>query len=322
MKRVDVSMKGAIRDQLREIAFPETTSLKPPKEKVAPKGGKKKKVAKGTSRVTRSKNQSTSREPSGWEHVDKQYPGTQASQKKPSSSKSKAKVSEPSPTRIIPRIREMPKFMHPYIDDIVDVVGDGWCGYRCMALEYNGHEDNFELIKFHMLKELNLHKETYMKVYATEKRFNYIRDALYPPKRKILPGHVAPMDKWLTFPDMGHILATHYNKVVVELTKPGERISGTFFPLRGKPPSNPDKNLVCLGLVPGHFFLVKLKEGCPLPPTCLEWKNHRSEEAAEWEYPFMDRQSTYVDLVAQHMKGKPKKILTGVGSSKDEPYIY
>jgi hypothetical protein len=35
-------MKGAIRDQLREIAFPETTSLKAPKENVAPKGGKKK----------------------------------------------------------------------------------------------------------------------------------------------------------------------------------------------------------------------------------------------------------------------------------------
>jgi hypothetical protein len=80
---------------------------------------------------------------------------------------------------------------------------------------------------------------------------------------------------------MRHILATHYNKVVVELTAHGERISETFFPLRGKPPSDPGKNIVCLGLVPGHFFLVKLKEGCPLPPTCLEWKNHRFEEAAE-----------------------------------------
>jgi hypothetical protein len=46
-----------------------------------------------------------------------------------------------------------------------------------------------------MLKELNLHKELYMRVYDIEKRFNYIRDALYPPKRKILSGHVAPMDK-------------------------------------------------------------------------------------------------------------------------------
>jgi hypothetical protein len=101
-------MKGAIRDQLREIAFPETTSLKAPKENVVPKGGKKKKVVKGAARVTRSKNQSMSWEPSGWEHVDRQYPGTQASQNKPSSSKSKPKVSEPSSTRIIPRIGEMP----------------------------------------------------------------------------------------------------------------------------------------------------------------------------------------------------------------------
>jgi histone-lysine N-methyltransferase SETD2 len=127
------------------------------------------------------------------------------------------------------------------------------------------------------------------------------------------------MDKWLTFPNMGHILATHYNKVVVELTASGERISETFFPLRGKPPSHPDKNLVCLRLFPGHFFLVKLKEGCPLPPTCLEWKNHRSEEAAEWEYSFMDR---YAELVAHHMKSVKKKILTGIGSSKNEPYIF
>jgi hypothetical protein len=120
---------------------------------------------------------------------------------------------------------------------------------------------------------------------------------------------------------MGHILATHYNKVVVELTAPGDRISETFFPLRGKPPSHPEKNIVCLGLVPGHFFLVKLKEGCPLPPTCLEWKNYRSKEAAEWEYPFMDRQSTFAELLAHEMKSVKKKILTGIGSSKNEPFI-
>jgi histone-lysine N-methyltransferase SETD2 len=116
-----------------------------------------------------------------------------------------------------------------------------------------------------MLKELNLHKELYKKVFVSERRFNYIKDALHPPKRRVLPGHVAPIEKWLTFPDMGHILATHYNKVIVELTAPGDRVSETFFPLRGSPPSDPAKNILCLGLVPGHFVLVKLKEGCPLP---------------------------------------------------------
>ncbi|KAK2428472.1 hypothetical protein QL285_026992 [Trifolium repens] len=102
----------------------------------------------------------------------------------------------------------MPNFMLKYIDDIIDVVGDGYCGYRCVALDYSGNEGDFELIKCHMLREINL----YLKLYDTEKRFNFIRDTLYPPKRKVIKGHVAPMDKWLTFPDMSHILATHYKK--------------------------------------------------------------------------------------------------------------
>ncbi|WJX82252.1 hypothetical protein P8452_65034 [Trifolium repens] len=65
-----------------------------------------------------------------------------------------------------------------------------------------------------------------------------------------------------------------------------------------------------------------ISKGCPLPPTCLEWNNHRTEEAAAWEYPFMDRQSTFAELLAKQMKDVKKKIITGVGSSKDEPYIF
>lgn len=315
-------MKDEIRNQLREIAFPESTSLKAPAHNSIPKGAKKKKET-ASSRITRS----TTRDPSRWEHVDKHVEATQESQTKPSSSKkrlsakSKHTVSDTPPTRNLPRIDEMPKFMRPYIDDIVDVVGDGFCGYRCVALDHCGNEDDYELIKCHMLKELNLHKELYKKVFVSERRFNYIKDALHPPKRRVLPGHVAPIEKWMTFPDMGHILATHYNKVIVELTAPGDRVSETFFPLRGSPPSDPAKNILCLGLVPGHFVLVKLKEGCPLPRTCLEWRNYRSEEAAAWEYPFMERQSTFAELLEKEMKDIRKHILTGVGSSKNDPLI-
>ncbi|WJX62785.1 hypothetical protein P8452_47744 [Trifolium repens] len=38
LKRVDVSMKCEIRNQLRELAFPESTSLKAPKDKAISKG--------------------------------------------------------------------------------------------------------------------------------------------------------------------------------------------------------------------------------------------------------------------------------------------
>jgi hypothetical protein len=190
-------MKDEIRNQLREIAFPESTSLKAPEHNAISKGAKKKK-GKVSSRTTRS----TTREPSRWEHVDKHFEATQESQTKPSSSskkrsiaKSKHTVSDITPTRNIPHIDEMPKFMRPYIDDIVDVVGDGFCGYRCVALDYCGNQDDYELIKCHMLKELNSHKELYKRVFVHERRFNFIKDALHPPKRRVLPGHVAPMDK-------------------------------------------------------------------------------------------------------------------------------
>jgi hypothetical protein len=36
----------------------------------------------------------------------------------------------------------------------------------------------------------------------------------------------------------------------------------------------------------------------------------------------MDRQSTFAELLAKQMKDVKKKIITGVGSSKDEPYIF
>ncbi|MCI23109.1 OTU-like cysteine protease, partial [Trifolium medium] len=70
-----------------------------------------------------------------------------------------------------------------------------------------------------MLWELSLHRATYLKIYGSEERLNYITDALYPPKRRSSHG-VAPIEKWLMFPDMGHIIASYYNKVVVLLTKP------------------------------------------------------------------------------------------------------
>ncbi|GAU30678.1 hypothetical protein TSUD_39020 [Trifolium subterraneum] len=198
LKSVDYSMKLQIREQLHHIAFPETTSLTPPVEIAKTKGAKK--------RVKSSQcDSSTTRSPSYWEHVDSKFPDSPPSQSKPLIPKRKTArmgIFSPEPTPILrnPLIHHMPLFMHSYIEDIIDVKGDGHCGFRVVA-------EHLE-------------------------RLQYINDGLYPPKIMPISG-IAPVDKWLTFPDMGHILATAYNKVVVELTKPEIGISETFFPLRG-----------------------------------------------------------------------------------------
>ena len=80
MSRSDVSVKNDIRNQLRLIAFPETTNLQAPVEDAKSKGAKKKKRVRGTTRAK-----------SRFEHVDKQVADSQASQSKPSSSEKTVK---------------------------------------------------------------------------------------------------------------------------------------------------------------------------------------------------------------------------------------
>jgi histone-lysine N-methyltransferase SETD2 len=302
-------MKLQIRDQLRLIAYPETTFLTPPFKNADTKGAKKrKKPAKSDNSTTRS--------PSYWEHIDAQFPDSQASQSKPSIPKRKTAhignfLPNATPPRSIPFIQYMPHFMHSYIEDIVDVKPDGHCGFRVVAHHLGKGEDNQGLDRLALIRELTMFRSDYLQIYGTEKRLKYILDGLYPPK--VMPKRgVAPLDKWLTFPDMGHIVATTYNKVVVELTNHTIGHSETFFPIRGRPPSDPFSRIMCIGLVPNHFVYVKLKAGCPLPHTCKEWKNIRAPEAETWEDKFLDQMLQF-DQLMENEKGDMKK------TNEDDP---
>ncbi|CAJ2647044.1 unnamed protein product [Trifolium pratense] len=115
--------------------------------------------------------------------------------------------------------------------------------------------------------------------------------------------------------NMGHILATAYNRVVVLLTKHEIGYCETYFPLRGRPTLDPSARIVCVGMVPNHFVYVKLKVGCPLPPTCKEWKNHRAPEAETWEDTFMDRMVEFDELM-KNEKGDMK-----METNEDDPVV-
>lgn len=306
-----MNMKADIRDKLRQIAFPETTTLTSPVVLKKSKGAKK---------------SNTTRDKSDWEHADARYPDCHVSHSKASTSSQKcSELGRFLPTQssqlTIPRLDEMPLFMQPYIENIVDVKGDGWCGYRVVALDSGKTEDDFELVKLNMVREIKMHRPLYEKVFGSKDRLDYILKALHPSE-KVTRNRVAPLDKWLTFPDMGHVIATYYKKVVVELTKPSIGISETFFPLRDTPPQDPSSRILCLGLVPNHFVYVKLKENCPLPPTSGTWKEYCTDGAKAWEFPFMDRQRQFGGLMDIEIANLPKKKVkkfVGVGSSASNP---
>ncbi|KAK2358924.1 protein FAR1-RELATED SEQUENCE [Trifolium repens] len=298
LKVVDVSMKAEIRNKLRQLAFPETTTLTSPT------------VVKKASVVTRKSSgveNSTAREKSYWEHVDAQFPDCQVSQTTAASSSRKgARIGNWTPSQSSqvssPFFKHMPQFMQPYIEDFVDVVGDGYCGYRVVSLHENGNEDDYELVKLNMIREIKNHRKLYENMFGGKARFEKILEVLHSSPRSTRRS-VAPKEKWLSFPDMGHVIATYYNRIVVELTSP----------------------IIGVSLIPEHFVQVKLKPGAILPKASAEWRRYCTDEAMAWEYPFMDRISVFEDLIDVERKDliKKRKIkvkkIVGIGSSKDNP---
>jgi hypothetical protein len=115
-----------------------------------------------------------------------------------------------------------------------------------------------------------------------------------------------PVDKWLTTPDMGHIIATCYNRVVVLLTLPKIGMCETYFSIRSASPLKLHSNILCLCLIPGHFLHILLKEDCLLPHSCKEWMNHKIGEAEKWHFEFIDRQVSFNELMSKEPKPQMK----------------
>nr|ABN06022.1 Ovarian tumour, otubain [Medicago truncatula] len=222
-------MKLEIKEGMRLLAFPETTMLSPPPKKVPTKGAPKK---------IKTTPKSTCRIPSTWETIDSQHPGSQSSPRKKSSQPKRkgaridiSPVPVPKPSLVSRNydpsnpMYYMPKFMRPHIEGIVDVIGDGHCGFRAIAERVGLTEESHVMVRRVVIKELKEHRNKYIEVYASADRYKYILDGLHPPKN---PSIFAPPDKWLTLPDIGHIVASCYNRPVVEMTTLDIGVSETF----------------------------------------------------------------------------------------------
>ncbi|XP_068487107.1 uncharacterized protein [Phaseolus vulgaris] len=121
-KQVDMCGKVTIKNKLREIAYPDMTTLCAPLNVVKTKGSQKSQ----TNKFQRS----TKRIPSYFEHVDR----IQIVNDSSSSLKTpKGKVKVTANTNAIPMLNQFHPKCHPYILDVIDVKADGHCGFRAIA---------------------------------------------------------------------------------------------------------------------------------------------------------------------------------------------
>jgi hypothetical protein len=84
----------------------------------------------------------------------------------------------------IPYITQMSMIMRPFIEDIVNVKGDGNCGFWVMVEHMGMDEENHILVHHALIRELKNHKSDYLSIFGTEKRYKYILDGLHPPTSK------------------------------------------------------------------------------------------------------------------------------------------
>ncbi|KAH1226202.1 PKS-NRPS hybrid synthetase [Glycine max] len=269
-EELDVCGKFTLRSKLWEIAHPDQNSMCPPPAKVNTKGAPK----KTTSRNPRS----TKRDPSYSEYVD----AFESQQNSNLSMRRTASSSEqPNRRTMMPMLDQFQPFMHDFIDKIVDVKGDGNYGYRSVAGLLGIGQDSWSVVRNHLLKELANFSEDYIKLFGDTERFEELRmsllvDGLTKFEIKfdvyICFIHVTT-DKWMDITDMGHVIASRYNVIVVSLSK---QQSMTFFPLRSQPLANSSLHrIICIGHVYDNHFV----------------------EAKSWPNPYISKMQHYKSFV-------------------------
>ncbi|KAI8563231.1 hypothetical protein RHMOL_Rhmol03G0096200 [Rhododendron molle] len=177
-----------------------------------------------------------------------------------------------------PYLNNFPEPIRPHVKSITDVRSDGNCGYRAVSYVMHQSEHNWKTCRNDLLLEVNNHYDLYEKMTGIGGA-NKLRYRL-----SFFEDGTAPENRWMIFPDMGHVLASTYNVVVVLLS---QLQCLTFLPLHSRPPASDKIRVLGIGLVNGdHFVQVDLKACSPVPPIANYWFKFRWEEAKEWETLF------------------------------------
>jgi len=233
-QELDCAGKLILKAKLHELAFPDTTSKCPTPTVVRIKG------ATGSKR-----DRSIHSDISQREHVDAMRPTHSGTSSCPSSHQL---VHDSKRRRVLSMMDQFPIQIHPFIEEIIDVKADSNCGYRAVAAQLGMGEESWALVRQDLIRELQQWQDIYTKLFGSNDRVAELRQSLYVDKE-------TSTKKWMTIPDMGYVIASRYNVVLVALSL---RESMTFFPLRGRPPLSESRHrLIAIGLVHDcHFVQV------------------------------------------------------------------
>ena len=127
---------------------------------------------------------------------------------------------------------------------------DGHCGFRAIAALLGMSEHNWRDIHINLIGELHTFRDEYIELYGSVMRVDELIHTLSYFEC------VAPRQHWMTLPDMGHLIASKYNVILVHLSR---MQCLTYLPLRSVAPSVIQHRIITIGFVNDcHFVQVLL----------------------------------------------------------------
>ncbi|KAH1249834.1 hypothetical protein GmHk_05G013113 [Glycine max] len=300
-EELDACGKVTLKSKLQEITYHDLNSICPPPKEVNTKGAQKKPMIKHQRSTKRDTNSSVKRSASSSDLVvsrrtmpmldqfhscihysienivdvkddgNCEYCAIAASLVKRSASSFDLAISR----RTMPMLNQFHSCIHYSIVNIVDVKADGNCEYHAITALLGMGEDLWALVCNHLLKEHAKWSDEYINLLGGI----YIFEEL---KRSLLVDELSmdTVDKWMNITDMGYVIASRYNVILVSLSL---QQSMTFFSLRSQPPTDSFVHrIICIGhMYDNHFVQVYLRDHCPLSPLALLWSRNCHSQAKQ-----------------------------------------
>ncbi|XP_062030559.1 uncharacterized protein LOC133746393 isoform X2 [Rosa rugosa] len=205
--------------------------------------------------------------------------------------------------------------LRQYISHVKDVPRDGHCGFRAIAA-FMGYSELVGWVKVRedLRNELKLNSSRYAELFGSEQRVNELLVAL-----DYYDGSCFQKKYWMTMPDMGHIIASCYNVVLMHLSSVQ---CFTFFPLRTAPTSFSisSTRVIVIGFVEEHFVQVYLKTDHPMPPPtpaptrknphgATNWERFHEQRSTEWATLYLGRIEHFKSLQPEVVSQKNPVVL-------------
>ncbi|XP_057453629.1 uncharacterized protein LOC130745414 [Lotus japonicus] len=191
-EEANVSRRQTIKERLREIAYPDQTSMCPPPNKLPTRG-----------RPNEPKG-STRRIPCSWENVDALQGSKQASNSL--APQGKGRKTRSAKWKSIPSKQSAPKKRSKRIaSKSTQLLPQHPKGKVYSANYIHDGEQNWRQVREDMIKELTLPQGVYHGMYGTDAHYEKVLQALH-----LAPIEFATEEEWLCVLDMGHIVATMY----------------------------------------------------------------------------------------------------------------